>query len=225
VVADKRHFYEWNAAFRIDHWVRVLAVSALTLTGFYIHGPWGSGGENVMATMRFWHFAASYVLVLGLAVRVYLAFRSRFSPDWQDFRVVRNLRNVPDVLKYYLFLGRTHKDYGRYNPMQALTYLSWVFLILFMAVTGCALYRGSVFGLFQAQDGFGWVSALLGGEANVRLLHYFGMWAFLVTVAIHVYMAVMMTFVNRDHTFRSMFSGFKLKAIEPSDGSREPGAK
>ena len=211
----REYIYSWNRTYRIDHWVRVLALAVLTLTGFYIHWPFlpagEPGGMGLMAWMRFAHFGSAYILVLGLVVRVYLAFNSNFDADWREFGIIKNLRNVIDVLFYYLFIKDTHKEYRRYNPMQAFTYLFWVFLILFMTATGFALYHGEVFGLFPAQTGFGWVNRLLGGESYTRIWHFLGMWVFIITTAIHVYMAIMSPWVHRDHAFRSMISGYKLK--------------
>lgn len=212
---EREYAYTWSPTQRIVHWAIVLAVTVLTLTGFYIHWPFLEGGEpggvGLMAWMRFFHFVAGYALVLGLLVRVYLAFASVFDADWRDFGLWRNLRNVPDILGYYLFLKRGHKEYRRYNPLQALTYLFWVFLILFLTLTGFALYRGAVFGILPAPGSFRWVSALLGGESYTRIWHYLAMWAFLITVAIHVYMATITAWMNRDHSFRSIITGYKLK--------------
>ncbi|HEY4485964.1 MAG TPA: Ni/Fe-hydrogenase, b-type cytochrome subunit [Nitrospiria bacterium] len=219
---EREYQYVWNKTYRIDHWVRVLAIAALSLTGFYIHWPFLPSGEwggvGVMAWMRFVHFVSAYVFILGLVVRVYLALNSTFDADWQDFSLLQNIKNIPDVLLYYLFLKDSHKKYRRYNPMQALTYLFWACLILFMTATGFALYHGKVFGLFSAPSAFGWVNLLLGGESYTRIWHFIGMWIFLVTASIHVYMAAMYAWIHRDHTFRSMFSGYKLKAPEGRGG-------
>ena len=218
---EREYHYEWNLTYRIDHWVRVLALIVLTFTGFYIHWPFLPGGEPggfaVMAWMRFAHFTAAYIFILGLVVRLYLAFNSTFDADWRDFGIIRNLKNIPDILLYYLFLKKTHKEYRRYNPLQAFTYLFWIFLILFLTLTGFALYRGKVFGIIPAPDSFLWVRDLLGGESYTRIWHFLAMWVFLITTAIHVYMAAMTTWIRRDHTFRSIFSGYKLK-IQGSRG-------
>ncbi|MBI3994861.1 MAG: Ni/Fe-hydrogenase, b-type cytochrome subunit [Nitrospirae bacterium] len=219
----REYVYEWNLTYRTDHWLRFLAITVLTLTGFYIHWPFLPGGEPgglaVMAWMRFAHFTAAYIFILGLVVRVYLSFNSTFDSDWRDFSLLENIKNIPDVLLYYLFLKESHKKYRRYNPMQALTYLFWAFLILFMAATGFALYHGRVFGLFPAQAAFGWVNRLLGGESYTRIYHFLGMWIFIVTVAIHVYMAAMYAVIHRDHTLRSMITGYKYKVREPAGGA------
>ncbi len=212
---ERVYRYEWNLTYRIDHWVRVIALAVLTLTGFYIYWPFlegsAEGGIDLMAWMRFAHFTAAYALILGLVARVYLAFNSSFDADWRDFGIGRNLKNVPDILGYYLFLKGTHKEYRRYNPLQAFTYLFWAALILFLALTGFALYRGKVFGLIPAPDAFLWVHDLLGGESWTRVWHFLAMWVFLVTIAIHIYMATMTAWVRRDHTVRSMITGYKLK--------------
>lgn len=212
---EREYIYAWSRTDRIVHWTITLAVAVSTLTGFYIHWPFieggAPGGVEVMAWMRFAHFIGAYALILGLIVRVYLAFASRFDADWRDFSLWRNLRSVPDILGYYFFLKRSHREYRRYNPLQALTYFFWLLLILFLSLTGFALYHGKIFGVLSAPDSFRWVNDLLGGESYTRIWHYLAMWVFLITVAIHVYMAAMTSWTNRDHTFRSIFTGYKLK--------------
>ncbi len=206
--------YEWNWTYRVQHWVRVLAMALLIITGFYIHWPYLTGSPEgfLMSWMRFMHFISAYMLILGLIVRAYLAFFSKFYPDWRDIGSLwKNIKNSPDMLAYYLFLKDTHKEYPKYNPLQALTYFFWGFLIIFLATTGFALYDGTVFGIFSAKASFGWVNSLLGGVTMTRLWHFAFMWVFIITIAIHIYMATLATFTNRDHTLRSMLTGYKLK--------------
>ena len=212
---EREYVYTWSRTERIVHWIIALGVAVLTLTGFYIHWPFieggAPGGVEVMAWMRFAHFVAAYALILGLIIRVYLAFASRFDADWRDFSLWRNLRSLPEILGYYLFLKRSHGVYRRYNPLQALTYFFWLLLILFFSLTGFALYRGKIFGILSAPNTFRWVNDLTGGESYTRIWHDLAMWAFLITVAVHVYMAAMTSWTNRDHTFRSIFTGYKVK--------------
>ena len=211
---ERIYVREWSWGYIVEHWVRVIAITVLTLTGTYIHWPFISGGPEgfIMAWMRFFHFVAAYALVLGLLVRVYMAFRSTFDRDWMDFSVIKNLGNVPDILGYYLFIKKSHKDYRKYNPLQALAYLVVAVVIVFTALTGAALYQGNIFGFIPAQASFRWVNALLGGESYTRIWHILAMWFFIVFVLIHVYMSVLATFVNRDRTISSIFTGYKLKS-------------
>jgi Ni/Fe-hydrogenase 1 B-type cytochrome subunit len=204
---------EWSAGYIIDHWVRVISIVALIFTGLYIHWPFIAGGPEsfIMAWMRFFHFVAAYALVLGLVVRVYMAFRSTFDSDWKDFSIIENIKNVPDILGYYLFIKGSHKDYRKYNPLQALAYLFIALVIIFTALTGGALYHGRVFLILPAPDSFRWVSSLLGGESYTRIWHILAMWFFIVFMLVHVYMSIMITMINKDKTFFSIFTGHKLK--------------
>lgn len=205
----------WSLGYIIEHWTRVIAIAVLTFTGFYIHWPFIAGGAEsfIMSWMRFLHFVAAYVLILGLVVRVYMAFRSTFDADWKDFGIIRNIKNIPDILGYYLFIKGSHQDYRKYNPLQALAYLGVAAVIVVTAFTGGALYHGNVFGFIKAPDSFLWVNALLGGESATRIVHILSMWFFIVFVLIHVYMSIMATWVNKDRTFTSILTGYKLKKL------------
>ena len=90
---------EWSAGYIIDHWVRVISIVVLTFTGLYIHWPFIAGGPEsfIMAWMRFFHFIAAYALILGLVVRVYMAFRSTFDSDWKDFSITENMEKPRTV--------------------------------------------------------------------------------------------------------------------------------
>jgi Ni/Fe-hydrogenase 1 B-type cytochrome subunit len=204
---------EWNFAYILEHWIRVISIGVLIFTGIYIHWPFIPGGPDsmIMASMRFLHFVAAYVLILGLIVRIYMAFRSTFDSDWKDFSIIQNLKNVPDILGYYLFMKGSHKDYRKYNPLQALAYLVVGLAIIFEALTGAALYHGSLFGFIKAPTSFLWVSNMLGGESYTRIWHILVMWFFIIFVLIHVYMSIMITMINKDKSLSSIFTGYKLK--------------
>jgi Ni/Fe-hydrogenase 1 B-type cytochrome subunit len=204
---------EWNRTYIIEHWTRVLSIAVLTVTGFYIHWPFVAGGPDsfLMANMRFFHFVFAYVLILGLVIRIYLAINSRFDADWRDFITIDNVKNIPDIVGYYLFLTNRHKAYRRYNPLQAFAYLAVGACIVIMTLTGCALYHGRLFSLVQCPDNFLWVNTMLGGEPNTRLLHLAVTWFFLIFTIIHVYMSLMISAVNHDRSMTSIITGYKLK--------------
>ncbi len=205
--------YEINLTTRIIHWVLFTSITVNVFTGFYIHTPFIAGGPGgfLMAWMRFFHFVASYALVLALIVKVYLAFNSRFDKTWKDYGIIKNLKDLPDILGYYLFLKSTHKDYRKYNPLQAFAYLSIALLLIFSALTGAAIYKGRLFGIINSAEGFRWVSTMLGGESYTRIWHYLSMWGFIIFAGVHIYMVVLHTLVNRDKTLTSMFSGYRLR--------------
>jgi Ni/Fe-hydrogenase 1 B-type cytochrome subunit len=203
---------EWNKAYIADHWVRVVAMFMLIFTGVFIHTPFLNGGpdSSIMATMRFLHFVAAYTFIIGLVIRVYMAFNSRFDADWRDFGIMRNLVNVPDILMWYLFLKKEHKKYRRYNPMQAYAYLGVAVLMILAAISGFAIYHGKIFLLIQAPGPFAWLNHLVGGESYMRLIHIGIMWCFIVFMVIHVYLCIMNSLVKGDESFTSIFTGYKL---------------
>jgi Ni/Fe-hydrogenase 1 B-type cytochrome subunit len=203
---------EWNWAYIADHWVRVVAMFVLIITGIFIHTPFISGGpdSSIMANMRFFHFVAAYTFIIGLVIRVYMAFNSRFDADWRDFGIMRNLVNVPDILMWYLFIMPKHKKYRRYNPMQAYAYLGVAVLIILAAISGFAIYHGKILLLIDSQAAFGWLNHFVGGESYMRLIHIGFMWCFIVFMVIHVYLCVMNSLVKRDESFTSIFTGYKL---------------
>jgi Ni/Fe-hydrogenase 1 B-type cytochrome subunit len=202
----------WSLGYILDHWIRVIAIAVLVFTGIYIHTPFIAGGPDsfIMASMRFFHFVAAYALILGLVVRVYMAFKSTFDADWKDFSIIENIKNIPDVLGYYLFIKGSHKDYRRYNPLQALAYLFTGVVIICTALTGAAIYHGRLFLIFPAGS-FQWVNTLLGGESYTRIWHILFMWYFIVFVLIHMYLALSITMIEKDRTLTSIFTGYKLK--------------
>ncbi len=204
---------EWSLGYILDHWIRVIAIAVLVFTGIYIHTPFIAGGPDstIMASMRFFHFLCAYALILGLVIRIYMAFRSTFDADWKDFSITENLKNVPDILSYYLFIKGSHKDYRRYNPLQALAYLFTALAIIFTILTGGALYHGNLFGILPCPGTFRWVSSILGGESYTRIWHILAMWYFIVFVLIHMYLAISISVINKDRTFTSIFTGYKLK--------------
>jgi len=209
---EKELRYEWNLSYRIEHWVRVIAIAVLVFTGFYIHRPFIAGGPGsfLMTWMKFFHSVAAYALVLGLVIRIYMAFNSTFKKDWEEFRL-RNLKNFPEMIGYYLFIKGSHREYKKYNPLEALEYLFFGALIVFAAFTGAALYKGMAFGFINAEASFRWVNTLLGGESYTRIWHFLTMWVFIIFAGVHVYMALLQSAVNKDRTFMSIFTGYKLK--------------
>ncbi len=90
-----------------------------------------------------------------------------------------------------------------------MTYLAWPFLLVLQALTGFALYSGNIFGLsfLYAPQAMSWLTSLCGGLANVRIIHYLIMWIFMLTVGIHIYLAL----AEDIKEFRPMFLGTEAK--------------
>ena len=138
----KQRFYHWSAAFRIQHWLHLAAILTLVFTGFYIHSAFYPGTGESMAWNMWFHFVGAYVLVFAFILRVYLMFNSYEGADWKEILPLwRNVKHIPDITAYYLFMKDTHRHYHRYNPLQALAYTAMGLCVIVMACTGFALSR------------------------------------------------------------------------------------
>lgn len=202
--------YEWNIANRINHQIRAISIFTLIFTGYYIYWPFlsGSEGGQLMNWMRFLHFVAMYVIIFSLIAQTYFdKDRGEYIPTWS------RLKNIPDIFAYYLFLKNTCREYGKFNPLQELTYFAWGVLIIIETITGFAIYSGRIFSVIDSKAAFGWVNVILGGEPITRLVHFAVMWIFIITVPVHIYMAFLKDLTDRDNTFRSIFTGYKLKRV------------
>jgi Ni/Fe-hydrogenase 1 B-type cytochrome subunit len=162
---------------RVTHWVMALAVILLVSSGLNIRFPglvpWGE-----MNSARFVHFVSMYALIFSwLAYTVHLVF--------DEFRteVVRpaDIRGLPAMIRYYLFLSRTRPEYPRYNPLQKLSYnIVWV-MVLIQIITGAMLYWSSE--TMRAAD-------YLGGLMAIKVLHDFMTYLFISYIIVHVYLVL-----------------------------------
>ena len=200
--------YEWNLVYRMNHWLRAISIFTLIFTGYYIYWPFLSPEEDsqLMNLMRFFHFISMYIIILSFIAQLY------FDRDiWEYLPTWNKIKTIPDMLAYYLFLKDTHEEYGKFNPLQALTYFFWGLLLIIETLTGFAIYSGNIFGIWDSRTAFGWVNNILGGMPITRLVHFAIMWIFIITVPVHVYMVILKNLTDRDSTFWSIFTGYKLK--------------
>ncbi|MDA8234221.1 MAG: Ni/Fe-hydrogenase, b-type cytochrome subunit [Clostridia bacterium] len=162
---------------RLYHWVNLISMAVLIITGFYINKPYTDG---LMNGMRYLHFLAMFIIIANLTVRIYYAFVGKYK-DAGDFAMrSKDWQNLLPTVKYYLFLG-PHPDNGKYNPMQKLMYLFYLPLLLLQGFTGLIMYRPELFdSLIKA----------MGGLASVRGYHYVLMWVFIAYIIVHVYMVL-----------------------------------
>lgn len=197
------------------HWSHLLSIAVLTFTGFYIHWPFFPGAMGIMRNL---HFVFMFILIFVAIIRVYWAFFGAGSAALGSHEKVRDARffgpqkenrgTFWGTLKYYLFLQKEAPAVSKYNGLQKGTYVFWLFLIAAQAITGFALWTPTATGLLP-------LTYALGGVLMVRMYHYLIMWVFLITVAIHVYLAV----VHWDE-FMMMF--FQAESHDAAAGATTP---
>ncbi len=192
-MAEIAHYKEMHPLpFRITHWVNLIAMIVLILTGIEIHYPVVGG---LMGVARGVHIFCGFVLVINCLARIILAFVVKSSPMggtretvtdfWNWLPQKYNRHQLIPWIKYYLFLKKDHPLSAKLGVPQKLSYLLIGVAILFMGYTGFALWDVTYDIPFFA--GF---TTLVGGLMKVRIIHYFMMYFFICFTMIHGYLAI-----------------------------------
>lgn len=219
--SDFKRSYIWQLPVRIFHWVNAFSILVLVITGFIIANP-----PTIMtgkeAVNQFWfgyvrmaHFIAAYTMVVVMVMRVYWAFKGNKYAKWRVFFPFskKGFKKMWRVIKYDLFL-QNEKDYDfknnsvGHNNVAAFSYLIMFLLALVMIATGFALYSPNATWFLPKM--FNWVTPLLGGDFNVRLVHHAAMWMFIFFTIVHVYLVFYHDWLEGRGETSAMISGYKF---------------
>lgn len=211
--------YVYEAPVRIWHWVTVIAIVVLGITGYFIGNPLPSmSGEAsdhyVMGWIRFLHFVAAYVFAIGFLGRLYWAVvgnqfaRELFVvPVWKKSWQL----GLIEEIKWYAFLKKEPGKHLGHNPLaQFAMFTMFVLGSVLMIVTGFALYGEGTGPGSWADMMFGWVIPLFGQSLDVHLLHRLGFWLILWFVMVHVYLAIREDIMSRQTTVSTMLNGWRF---------------
>lgn len=213
-LAADRGVYVWEGPVRVTHWLNVLAIVTLSVTGYYIGNP--VDGVSGMTWARAIHRVSAYVFTASLLARFYWAFAGNRWASWRVFAPYltgEGRRGMKETLRFYLFLRREPPGDVGHNALAGATYSLAYLLMVVEALTGFALLSVDKGGWWRTA--FGWVF-LFGSPQGVRLVHHLGMWLLLGFAVHHVYSAVLMDLEERNGLMGSIFSGFKF----PGPGRR-----
>jgi Ni/Fe-hydrogenase 1 B-type cytochrome subunit len=211
--------YVYEAPVRLWHWINAFAIFALIGTGYLIGSPPPAiGGEAsasfVFGWIRYIHFSAGYVLFVGFLFRIYWALvgnrhaRQVFLPPvWRG----RFWRELFHEVGWYAMLIKQPMKYKGHNPLATFVmHIMFVWLTIFMIVTGLALYgEGTGMGSWQNTLFSSWVIPLFGQSQDVHTWHHLGLWVMVCFIIIHIYAAVREDIMSRQSIISSMFSGWR----------------
>jgi Ni/Fe-hydrogenase 1 B-type cytochrome subunit len=210
--------YVYEAPVRLWHWVTVLAMLALSATGYLIGKPLPAvGGEAsdhyVMGYVRLIHFISGYVFTIAFLGRIYWHIvgnkwaRQLFTPPVFSGNFWGGLVHQ---LKFYLFLTREPRQYVAHNPMANLAmFLMFALVGVFMIFTGFALYSEGLGIDSWAGRMFGWVIPLIGQSQDVHTFHRLGMWVMVMFAIFHIYMAFREDILSKKGIVSSMVNGYR----------------
>ena len=212
--------YVYEAPMRLWHWVNALSITILAITGYFIAEPLptlpGEASDHfLMGYIRFAHFAAAYIFVIGFVFRIYWAIVGNehakqiflppfFNRDWWG--------GVWHEVKWYSFLVREPRKYTGHNPLATLVmHIMLLWGTIFMIITGLALYgEGAQAGHWTHTYFTTWVIPLFGQSQDVHTWHHLGMWYIACFVIIHVYVAIREDIMSRQSLISTMISGWRM---------------
>jgi Ni/Fe-hydrogenase b-type cytochrome subunit len=199
---------------RITHWVNAIALVIMVGSGLRIFNAYPAfarkgdtfccypfEGHKIpewltfggwLAGARNWHFAMMWVLVAnGL---VYLGF-IYLHGEWRDLVPRRGiLRDVWQMVRFYLALRRDHPAQGKHNALQRLTYFSLPYLAIVSVLSGLAIWKP-----VQLAP----LATLLGGFVWARYWHFLAMLALTALSLGHVFMV----FAVDPYSLRAIVTG------------------
>ena len=208
--------YVYDAGIRIWHWVTMLAIIVLCVTGFFIGSPLPSvGGEAashyLFGYIRFVHFAAGMILGVAFLLRLYRFFvggtharQIFYIPFWS----IPWWKEVFGEVSWYLFIGKP-KEYIGHNPLaQAAMFFMFLLPLIVLLLTGFALYaEGSGIQTWWYSV-FGWVFLVLGDSMTVHTWHHVAMWVVILFSMVHMYMAIREDMTHRQTAIRALVRGW-----------------
>jgi|SRR5579884_606550 len=190
---------------RLAHWINVLCLLVLTISGFQIYT-----GRQWFGVGRWHHFFFAWIFAFnGLFFTAYSLvsghLRRDLLPGWGDFR------NIGSVLRDHLLLRRPKgAEATRYNVLQKIAYTGVVFglgpLILLTGLVSSA--RGEA--LFPILSDF------FGSRQTAKAIHFNITILFIIYTLVHLFMVIITGFRNN---VRSMFTGWYR--IPSSEGESE----
>ena len=199
MAADQRSMLIHPLIVRVCHWLNVLAVLIMIMSGWAIYnasplfnwsfpdgitlGGWLAGGLQ-------WHFAGMWLFAInGLVYLVYGIVSGHFRRKLLPISPAAILHDIGQALHGKL----AHEDLSVYNAAQRAAYLALIFFLILMIATGLVMWK-------PVQ--FYWYGQFMGDYEGARYLHFFSMAAIAFIVFVHVVMVILVP-----RTFPTMFTG------------------
>ena len=184
---------------RIWHWVQMLLIFMLIITGFEVHGFYTLFGfESAVKLHNF--FGITWCILV-----VFIIFWMLITAEWKQY--IPTTQKLFEVAKYYLFgifQGKEHPIHqtreSKHNPLQRLIYLG-----LISSVLPVQIMTGLLYWTYNDWQGWGLTGFL--DLQIVATIHFIIAVYLIHFIIIHVYMT------TTGHTptahIKAMFSGYE----------------
>ncbi len=225
----RKIYYLFSPFLRIFHWIMVVCIIVLFVTGILITKPLQVMVAEPTYTMmsmdwvRNIHFLAAFLFCAAFILRIYGFIVNKgdrlFPRVWEG----HFYRETIDVAMHYMLLKPHHAPFLR-NPLARMSYAGLYVMVLIEILTGFAMYYmtepSNIGGML-----FGWVNVVLGGELMTHLVHHYVAWAIILFAIGHVYMVLRADMMEAEGEASSMFSGVKFLEHVPEDANEVEPAK
>ncbi|NOZ45260.1 MAG: Ni/Fe-hydrogenase, b-type cytochrome subunit [Chlorobi bacterium] len=214
-----KEVYVWQLPVRFYHWVNVLCIIVLAITGYLIGNPLAiqSSAEASFSfwfgTVRFLHFSFAFLFFFNFVFRLYWGFVGNKYSRWYNYIPItkKQWQNIGTVLKVDIFQS-IHKrmvDIG-HNSLAAFTYFITFLAFVLQSLTGFGMYAAMSDSWFPKL--FSWIVPVLGGDLLTRTVHHILMWVFILFGVIHIYLVFYHDYIERRGVTSSMIGGWKFIA-------------
>jgi thiosulfate reductase cytochrome b subunit len=223
-MTDDRRIYRHPVWVRVTHWVNVICMTVLLMSGLQIFNAhpvlyWGQvsrfeaplaaigtfpawatlPGSEWLAMGRRWHFFFAWLFVANGSVYALLALigghlRRNLVP------ALRDLTQIGRLIRQHLRLHFPKGDEAKhYNVLQKLAYLGVLCALCpLIILAGLAMSP-------QLDSGYPWLLWIFGGRQSARTIHFVCALSLLAFVIIHLLMVLVSGVWNN---FRSMITGW-----------------
>ena len=173
---------------RTAHWINALSVLILVTSGWKIYTATAVMGFSFPSDLTLggwlggallWHFAAMWVLVINGSMYLVLnGVTRRLATKFFPLSPKALVADIAAALKGRL----AHADPRQYNTVQRLAYLFVMLDSVLLVISGLVLWKSVQFPLLRT---------LVGGYEGARLVHFAGMSALVLFVAVHLVMVML----------------------------------
>ncbi|MEE9514566.1 MAG: Ni/Fe-hydrogenase, b-type cytochrome subunit [Candidatus Brocadiales bacterium] len=199
--------YVWEPVVRWSHWLIVVCILVLAATGYLIGNPvlLTGSGALIMSHVKFIHFVTALVFSTAVFVRILWLFTGNEYASWRGLIPVdaERRKNALETLKWYFFLKMKSPGTIGHNALAGMAYAAIFLLCLVEIYTGHVLYE------MHGSGGVGWAVAVFGAQ-EIRFVHHFLTWVFLMFLVHHVYSVFLCAMSERDGLVEAMFDGYKF---------------
>jgi Ni/Fe-hydrogenase 1 B-type cytochrome subunit len=220
VRVSRQREYVWEFPVRFTHWINVLSILVLSVTGFYIGRPFihaTSSDQYIMGWIRVVHFITAYVFMMSMIIRLYWAFAgNRYASirTWFPFSK-REMSELGKEFKFYFMISKQPPRVVGHTAFGGFTMIAVFLIFFFMIGSGFALYSVNHSGAIWTFLG-GWLTNYMTLQ-TIRLWHHLAMYGILAFAMLHVYISWYSDIHEKNGILGSIFGGYKFISTKEYD--------